>query len=69
MATLDEVRAIVAAEVRKAVPTAAQVADAVWERDILTGEKPAEPGGRAPTRRAGVMLRQLWRSRKGGSAS
>jgi len=70
MATLDEVRAIVAAEVRKAVPTAEQVADAVWTRDVLTGEPPATPGGKAPTKRAGVMLRQLWRrTRKSGAAA
>ena len=69
MATLDEVRAVIAAEVRKAVPTAEQVADAVWTRDIQTGDKPTEPGGKPPAKRAGVMLRQIWRrSRKSGSA-
>ena len=69
MATLDEVREVIAAEVRKAVPTAEQVADAVWTRDIQTGEPPATPGGKLPTKRAGVMLRQLWRNRKSGAAA
>lgn len=69
MATLDEVREVIAAEVRKAVPTAEQVADAVWTRDIQTGEPPATAGGKLPTKRAGVMLRQLWRNRKSGSAA
>ena len=66
MATLDEVRAIVADEIKRQAPA---IADAVWTREVLTGEKPATTGGKAPTKRAGVMLRQLWRSRKGGSAS
>ena len=70
MATLDEVREVIAAEIKRQVPTAQQVAEAVWTRDVLTGEPPAQPGGRAPTKRAGVMLRQIWRrSRKGGSAA
>ena len=69
MATLDEVREVIAAEVRKAVPTAEQVADAVWTRDIQTGEPPATAGGKLPTKRAGVMLRQLWRNRKSGAAA
>ena len=70
MATLDEVREVIAAEIKRQVPTAQQVAEAVWTRDVLTGEPPAQPGGRAPTKRAGVMLRQIWRrTRKSGGAA
>lgn len=72
MATEAEVRAIVRDEIEKsnarlfAALSPDVIADAVWTRDILTGDKPAEPGGKAPTKRAGVMLRQIWRNRKSG---
>ena len=66
MATEAEVRAIVADEIKTQAPV---IADAVWTREVLTGDKPTTTGGKAPTRRAGVMLRQIWRrSRKSGSA-
>ena len=65
MATEAEVRAIVADEIKM---QAAVIADAVWTREVLTGD-PAPSGGKAPTKRAGVMLRQIWRrNRKSGSA-
>lgn len=55
MATKEELEKIVAAQIKAAVPTADQIADAVWKRPI---EIPGENG----TRRAGVALRRIYQA-------